>query len=58
LLEKSLTKSWSTITEYVSKIRNKNYTVIRNKYNIEELILEPELFSRDYYRLIHPNYVE
>jgi len=53
-----LTKSWSTITEYVSKIRNKNYTVIRNKYNIEELILEPELFSKDYYRLIHPNYVE
>lgn len=31
---------------------------MRSKYNIEELALEPFLFSKDYYRQIHPNYVE
>ena len=55
---KSLSDCWANITEYVNKIRNKNYNVIRNSYAIEELILEPQIFSRDYYRLIYPNYVE
>lgn len=48
----------SKLTAYVASHRNRNYTVIRNNYGIEELILEPSLFSRDYYRLIHPNYIE
>lgn len=46
------------ITRYVGENRNKNYNLLRLKYDIEELVLEPYYFSKDYYRLVHPNYVE
>ncbi len=52
------TEALKSITAYVSENRNKNYNLLRSKYNIEELALEPYLFSKDYYRQIHPNYVE
>jgi hypothetical protein len=52
------TEALKRITLYVSERRNKNYSLLRSKYNIEELALEPYLFSKDYYRQIHPNYVE
>jgi hypothetical protein len=42
----------------VNENRNKNYNLLRLKYNIEELVLEPYYFSKDYYRMVHPNYVE
>jgi len=32
---KSLNACWANITEYVKKIRNKNYNVLRNNYAIE-----------------------
>lgn len=31
---KNLTYCWANITEYVKKIRNKNYAVLRNSYGI------------------------
>ena len=45
-------------TDYVSKNRNKNYHLLRHRYGIDDLVLEPSLFSKDYYRLVHPNVVE
>lgn len=46
------------ITQYVSENRNKNYNLLRSKYNIEELVLQTSLFSKDYYRHVYPNYIE
>ena len=52
------TEALKRINQYVLEHRNKNYSLLRAKYSIEELALEPYLFSKDYYRQIHPNYVE
>ena len=50
--------SWMAISSFTDKVRNKNYNILRNVYKIEDLVLEPALFSKDYYRLVHPKYVE
>ena len=55
---KSIYDSWLSLITYINQIKNKNYNILRNHYKIEELVLEPALFSKEYYRLIHPNYVE
>lgn len=52
------TEALKRITRYVDQNRNKNYNLLRLKYNIEELVLEPYYFSKDYYRMVNPNYVE
>ena len=46
------------ITKYIKTNRNQNYNILRLKYDIEELVLETSYFSKEYYRLVHPNYVE
>ena len=50
--------AWLAVTDFTSTTKNKNYNILRNHYKIEELVLQPALFSKQYYRLIHPNYVE
>jgi hypothetical protein len=55
---KIIYQCWVNLAEFLNTCRNKNYNILRNHYHIEDLVLEPALFSKDYYRLIHPNYVE
>ena len=56
--KQAICDGWKQISQFVEKVRNKNYNILRNTYKVDDLVLEPALFSKDYYRLIHPNYVE
>lgn len=47
-------KIWNISSEFVKKIRNSSYRILRNRYNIEELILEKRLFSEFYHNIINP----
>ena len=38
--------AWLAVTDFVSTTKNKNYNILRNHYKIEELVLEPALFSK------------
>ena len=51
------TEALKRITSYVKQNRNKNYNILRLKYNIEDLVLETSHFSKDYYRMVHPTFV-
>lgn len=52
------TEALKRIVKYIKENKNKNYNILRLKYNIEELVLETSYFSKEYYRLVHPNYIE
>lgn len=45
-------KIWDITSNFVKETRNPSYRIIRNKYGIQELILERRLFSEYYHHLI------
>ena len=56
--KQTLERTWEHIKNFVKEHRNENYNLLTNLYNIPELILEEQLFSKEYYRMINPNYIE
>lgn len=44
---------WDITCSFVKKNRNPSYRILRNKYGIQELVLEKRLFSEYYHYLMN-----